>query len=64
MVFFIITYHFITPLDRYVTYLYNPLEYWTYFIGILEGIIFYIGYFPNKITTFIFIAINCNKLPS
>ncbi|HFN2101304.1 TPA: hypothetical protein ACHAR8_003037, partial [Enterococcus faecium] len=29
---------FITPLDRYVTYLYNPLEYWTYFIGILEGI--------------------------
>ena len=45
---------FITPLDRYVTYLYNPLEYWTYFIGILEGIIFYIGYFPNKNNNFYF----------
>ncbi|OOL58358.1 hypothetical protein B1P97_10965, partial [Enterococcus faecium] len=43
-----------TPLDRYVTYLYNPLEYWTYFIGILEGIIFYIGYFPNKNNNFYF----------
>ena len=48
MVFLLSLIIFITPLDRYVTYLYNPLEYWTYFIGILEGIIFTSGIFPIK----------------
>lgn len=39
---------FLTPLDRYISTLFNQFGKWNYIIGIFEGIIFYTGSFPKK----------------
>lgn len=39
---------FFTPLDRYVSALFNQFENWTYVIGVFECFIFYAGYSFKK----------------
>ncbi|MBM7710889.1 hypothetical protein [Enterococcus xiangfangensis] len=41
---------FLTPLDRYITYFFNPFKYWTYALALFECFIFYAGSsFKNKL---------------
>lgn len=39
---------FLTPLDRYISTLFNKFEYWTYLLGVFECSVFYVGYSFNK----------------
>lgn len=40
----------LTPLDRYIIYLFSPFKYWTYMLALFECFIFYVNYsFKNKL---------------